>query len=188
MASQDGRFSVASFFSAIAGGPSTSNPVHRLWKMKTPPTVLAFSWLTLRGRILTIDNLRRRDRILVNACPMELADKESVDHLFLGCKIAQVPWNKVLSQFDCSRILLHTILGLFKAWNLTSYSGKGKMMLKSPFLGVLWIIWKERNSRCFNGKALDVESLSDKLRFNVASWLAFRPQFHDTTIDMIVHN
>lgn len=61
-------------------------------------------------------------------------------------------------------------------------------MLKSPFLGVLWIIWKERNSRCFDGKALDVESLSDKLTFNVASWLAFHPQFHDTTIDMIVHN
>lgn len=136
MASRDGRFSVASFFSAIAGGPSTSNPVHRLWKMKTPPTVLAFSWLTLRGRILTIDNLHRRHRILVNACPMGMADKESMDHLYLGGKIAQVPW-KVFSQFDCRRILLHTILGLFKAWNLTSYSGKGKMMLKSPFQGVV---------------------------------------------------
>lgn len=94
MASQDGRFSVASFFSAIAGGPSTSNPVHRLWKMKTPPTVLAFSWLTLRGRILPIDNLRRRDRILVNACPMGLADKEAWITFFWDAKLLKFPGTK----------------------------------------------------------------------------------------------
>ena len=68
MASHDGLFSVASFFSTLAESSVAFTPFSRLWRLKTPPRVLAFMWLALRGRILTIYNLHCRNRVLVNAC------------------------------------------------------------------------------------------------------------------------
>lgn len=61
-----------------------------LWKYKAPLRVIAFGWLALQSGILTYDNLRRRKHIMVNACPMFLADAESFDHLLLNCKYAYV--------------------------------------------------------------------------------------------------
>lgn len=73
--SQDGVFSDASLFSVIGGISLSSNPNNSLWKMKAPPRVLALSWLALRERILNINNLCRRNRNLVNTCPMWFPDE-----------------------------------------------------------------------------------------------------------------
>lgn len=72
-------------------------PFSSLWKLKAPPRVLAFVWIALGGRSLTIDNLRRGNRILVDACSMCLVGEETVDHLLLHCKIALMLWNFVLT-------------------------------------------------------------------------------------------
>ena len=101
-ASKEGTFSISSFFTAISGGHSLINPLHRIWKLKIPPRVMVFSWLALRGGILTMDNLCRRRKIIVNAYPMCLADEESVDHLLLNCRVAKGLWFEVLSWFHCS--------------------------------------------------------------------------------------
>ena len=74
-----------------------------------------FSWLALRGGILTVDNLHLRKKIIVNACPMYLADEESVDHLLLNCKVAKGLWSKVLNWFHCNWTHPRSIRGLFEA-------------------------------------------------------------------------
>lgn len=55
-ASQDGGFSVASFFSSNTRSFSTISPIYRL-ENEGSPRVLVSSWLALHGMILTIDNL-----------------------------------------------------------------------------------------------------------------------------------
>lgn len=97
--------------------------------MKAPPRVLVSTWLALHGRILTVDNLCRRNRILVNACPMCLVDEETVGHLLLGSQVAGVLWNSVLSLFGCNGVLPQCIFGHFEAWSLSTCSGIG---------GVIW--------------------------------------------------
>lgn len=87
-ASRDGVFSVSSFFSAIISSSPSPSPLSSIWALKAPPRVIAFGWIALRGEILTMDNLHRRKKIIVNACPMCLAD-EAVDHLLLRCRVAQ---------------------------------------------------------------------------------------------------
>lgn len=96
MASKEGSFSVASFFSAIYGGSSQTSPLFRLWKMKVCSRDVALAGC-LCGGILNMDNLLRRKKILVIACPMCLANEETVDHLLLNCKVAQGLWLAVLS-------------------------------------------------------------------------------------------
>lgn len=90
-------FSVSSFL-AISCTPSLRCNVANIWKFKAPPGVHAFGWLAIRGRILTMDNLRHRGVIVVNACPLRLEDEETIDHL-LNCKVSYLLWRSI---FGCT--------------------------------------------------------------------------------------
>lgn len=62
-------FSVKAFYKwkFVDAGIVTVNP--KIWSSKTPPREISFFWTTGLGKILTQDNLRKRSRILVSACP-----------------------------------------------------------------------------------------------------------------------
>ena len=158
-ASKEWIFSVSSFFMAMSRGHSLINPLYRIWKLKIPPRVIVFSWLALWGGVLTMDNLSWHRKIIVNACPVCLVNEESVDHLLLNCKVAQGLWSEVLNWFHCSWAHPRSIGGLVEAWLLEVGSIKRKLMCKTAFPALLWIIWNERNSQCFEDSSTSVENL-----------------------------
>jgi hypothetical protein len=43
-------------------------------------------WSVALGKILTLDNLKRRNIVLVNRCGMCKKEEESIDHLLLHCE------------------------------------------------------------------------------------------------------
>jgi hypothetical protein len=49
--------------------------------------VAFFVWIAALGKILTHDNLRRRDIVVVEWCVMCKKHGESVDQLFLHCDV-----------------------------------------------------------------------------------------------------
>lgn len=65
-ASKNGSLSVSSFLAAISRRGITKSFVVSLWKIKAPRRVVIFGWLALWKSIITMDNLRRRGRIVVN--------------------------------------------------------------------------------------------------------------------------
>lgn len=89
---KDGRFSVSSFFYSFLQSTGSSNLWTSLWKIKAPPRVSAFAWLGLHGSVLTMDNLRKRKVIVINAYPLCLADEKIVDHLLVNCRVAWEVW------------------------------------------------------------------------------------------------
>ena len=99
--SKDGSFSISSFSLSLSGISRERNVLSNIWKINAPPRVVIFGWLALQKRILTMDNLRRRGRIVGNDCPMCLRNEESVDHLLLNCMVAQLIWRSVVEWFDC---------------------------------------------------------------------------------------
>jgi hypothetical protein len=56
-----------------------------------------FAWSVVVGKILTIDNLRKRHVIMVDRCCMCKRNGEFVDHLCLHCEVACVLWNGSLT-------------------------------------------------------------------------------------------
>jgi hypothetical protein len=58
-------------------------PWKSIWKAKVLPRVAFFSWIVALGRLLTIDNLQKRNLILVDWCCMCKKGGENVDHLLL---------------------------------------------------------------------------------------------------------
>lgn len=99
IASKNGSFSVSFFFKAILSNPREKSGLYGVWKLKAPPRVLVFWWLSLRLRIPTIDLLRRRGMMIVSGCPMCLRDKEFVNHHLLTCKSAHASWMSIIHKF-----------------------------------------------------------------------------------------
>jgi hypothetical protein len=61
--------------------------------------VAFLAWTTGLGKILTMDNLRKRYVIVVNRCCMCKRYGEFVDHLLLHCEVACALWNAIFNHF-----------------------------------------------------------------------------------------
>jgi hypothetical protein len=53
-----------------------------------PPRVAFFVWIVVLGKILTLDNLRNMNVIVMEWCCMCKKCRESIDHFFLHCEFA----------------------------------------------------------------------------------------------------
>ena len=65
--SKDG-FQVKSYYRALLPQSVFAMPWKSIWKSKAPPRVAFFVWTAALGRILTTDNLRRRQVIVLDYC------------------------------------------------------------------------------------------------------------------------
>jgi hypothetical protein len=108
-------FDVRSFYKIIAFKNNYSFPWKSIWRTKAPSKVAFFIWLASLGKILTLDNLRRRQVIVVNRCCLCELDGESVDHL-LHCEVARALWNTILSRFGLSWVMPNKVVDLMACW------------------------------------------------------------------------
>lgn len=106
--------------------------------------------------------------------------------IFLNCKIVQKLWEAFLQTFGCQWMMPNRIYDLFLAWRWGTGLGRGRIMWSSPFLAVIWSLWRERNARCFERSSSQVQVLVDIARFLVASWVLVLPQFRGFSYDLIL--
>lgn len=88
---QSGVYSVHSFYNII-NWEGVSAPIwEKFWKIKVPPRYLVFVWLAFNNKILTKDNLVKRQHLDDLTC-LFCGEAESVQHLFFGCLVAKEVW------------------------------------------------------------------------------------------------
>ena len=75
-----------------------------------------FTWIALLGKILTIDNLRRRRIPIDDWCCMCKQDGEFVDHLLWHCLVARKLWLFVLYLFGVQWVMPIRVVGLLVSW------------------------------------------------------------------------
>jgi hypothetical protein len=61
-------FEVKIYYKTLQSKESFPFPWKSVWKVKAPPCIAFFTWMETLGKILTVDNLRRRGLTLVNRC------------------------------------------------------------------------------------------------------------------------
>ena len=59
--------------------------------IKVPPRVQVFLWLLSHNKLMTKDNLAKRDIEKPPEC-VYCTDKETIDHLFFGCVVDKGIW------------------------------------------------------------------------------------------------
>jgi hypothetical protein len=56
-------------------------------------------WTATLGKILTLDNLHKRNIIVMELCYLCKASRESIDHLFMHYMVATELWSMILQLF-----------------------------------------------------------------------------------------
>jgi hypothetical protein len=88
----------------------------RVWQTQAPTQAAFFAWLAALGKILTMNNLRKRHVILVDRCCMCKCNGESVNHLLLHCDVAYALWSALFTRFGLSWVIPRRVSDLFACW------------------------------------------------------------------------
>ena len=121
------------------------------FQMQHPYKLLKLTWTTTwtvaLGRILTADNLRRRNIILVDWRCLCKEDGETIDHLFLHCKVAWELWNSVFNLFGMAWVMPGKVVELLLCWQ--GSLGHHREIWKATLQCLMWCLWRERNACTF---------------------------------------
>ena len=93
-----------------------------------------FSWEAAWGKILTLDNLKRRGVAFANSCFMCEEDEETIYHLLIHCKSAKMLWDLFLTMVGISWVFPHSVLHTLLAWQGGAVGKKRKKNMVSSSL------------------------------------------------------
>jgi hypothetical protein len=115
-------FEVSSFFGVLSPVSDryevgcSSFPWKGIWKVKVPFRVSFFIWTASLGKILTLDNLRKRGLIVMDWCCMCKRSGESINHLLLHCEVACSLWSVIFTLFEVKWVMNGRVLDLMACW------------------------------------------------------------------------
>jgi hypothetical protein len=133
--------------------------------------VAFFAWSVALGKILTLDNLRKRHVIVIDRFCLCKMNGESVDHLFLHWEVARALWNAIFSRFNLSWVMLLRVVDLFACW-WTGGRLRSAVVWKMVPPCIFWCLWSERNDRIFEDKERTIEEFRTFFFYSLFSWTA----------------
>ena len=90
---KDEIFLVKSLYSTLASRRVVQFPNSIIWSPCVPTKVCFFAWEASWGKVLTLDQLKKRGRFLANRCFLCCEEEESIDHILIQCSRARVLWD-----------------------------------------------------------------------------------------------
>ncbi|WMV38554.1 hypothetical protein MTR67_031939 [Solanum verrucosum] len=134
-------------------------PWKMIWKGKIPHKVACFTWLVASQAVLTQDNLMKRGRQLCSRCFFCEAEIETVNHLFLQCKVTGKLWQWFINLRGIGWAMPRHTSEVLACWNRDGNQSEHKKRWKIVPSCIWWTIWKERNQRCFENKNIPFQSI-----------------------------
>ena len=108
-----GKFDVRSFYNILAIKDTSPFPWKSIWCTMAPSRVAFFVWTAVLGNILTFDNLRKGNLIVINKCCLCKLYGETIDYLLLHCEIACSLWYAIFNCFRLLWVMPNSVVGLF---------------------------------------------------------------------------
>jgi hypothetical protein len=164
-----GVFRVKSYFDFISGSRGNRFPWKCVWRSQAPSMTAFFTWAAALGRILTVDNLRKRHIIIIDRCCLCKRDGESMDHILLHCDVAYALWNNIFSRFGISWVMPRSVLNLLTCW-WKSGSSRSATTWKMVPICIFLCIWRERNLRCFENVESSIEEVLELFLHTLFLW------------------
>ena len=90
-------FSVKVMYRGYDISPAFDFPHRSIWNSAVPPKFGIFTWEATWGKVLTLDNLKRRGMAFANRCFMCEEDEETINHLLIHCRSTKMLWDLLLS-------------------------------------------------------------------------------------------
>jgi hypothetical protein len=133
-----GEYTFQSLYDVVNFGGVKPVFIPSVWKLNVPPGIQVFLWLVSNNKILTRDNLSKRQLVQDKRC-LFCSDLESVEHLCFECDIIKMVWN-------CVSIIMKKQVGstyeqVAGLWVSNEANGAVNIITSV----VIWNAWKMRN-------------------------------------------
>lgn len=117
MLTKNGSFTVKSWYKWLLkdNDNAVRYPHKQIWKVNVPPRISVFAWEECREHILTINKLRRRGQVLVNACYFCEKAEESFNNL-LWCPMVYELWTLVYRLLGINWVMAGSVTYELWAW------------------------------------------------------------------------
>ena len=119
-------FSIRLMYRKLMHYLPTDFPWHSIWNPIVPPKLGFFAWEASWGKVLTLDQLKRRGIPLVNRCFLCEEEEETIDHLLIHCSRAKMLWNLFLAIMDYNWVFPLTVRQSLLAWQSARVGKKRK--------------------------------------------------------------
>lgn len=171
--SSDGSFSTSSAYKLFFAANKIFPCAGAIWKSKAPARCKFFMWLVVHQRCLTADNLQRRGWPNSSSCQLCLQEPETCTHLFVHCSFSSQVWRHVRSWAVASFPVPCPSFSSTEDWWLLVRKQVPKALRRDFDTVVIlahWKIWKEKNSRIFEGMQHTTEEVFWGIRDEIALW------------------
>ncbi|KAK4424026.1 hypothetical protein Salat_1596000 [Sesamum alatum] len=119
----------------------------QVWQSQLPPKICTFVWRACHEALPTLEQLARRNRDVLNECPICGVSEESLQHILLRCPFARQVW--VLSNLPWGIIATKMDSVLDWLWVVYEKLDRGS---KDKFLALCWGLWQNRDQVFMEGK------------------------------------
>jgi hypothetical protein len=140
------QFEVKLFYVVLNRQDDPSFPWKSIWHVKAPSRVPFSVWTIALGKILTHDNLRKKNIGVVEWCYLCKKSGEFIEHLLLYCDIARELWSYILILFGVEWVLPQRVLDLLTSWSDSFGCGPAKEVWRLVPLCLMWYLWLEMNA------------------------------------------
>ena len=124
-----------------------------------PTKVGFFAWKASWGKVLTLDQLKKRGRALANRCFLCEEGEETIDHLLLHCSKAKILSDLLLAIFGVSWVFPLSVKETLLSWHGSFVGKRRKKAWMAAPLCIFWTIWRERNRLVFEDVIISINMM-----------------------------
>ncbi|KAF6156023.1 hypothetical protein GIB67_035380 [Kingdonia uniflora] len=151
-----GMFSVKTFYKDLeipTQNTPLTFPMKKIWIPKLTSKVVFFAWTLVLNKAFTIDNLRKRNILIVNFCSMCKKDGESIDYLLLLCLFAESIWIELFTGIGNPWPHFRSVKELLTNWKTRNLVCHGKVLWRFlPFVVSSWRDFKKTGKKGKKGE------------------------------------
>ena len=141
-----------------------------IWNPLVPLKVDFFAWEAAWGKVLTLDQLKRRGRPVANRCYLRENKEETIEHLLVHCQHARTLWEIILEIVGIEWVFPFSVRHALLSWQGAQVGKKRKKVWRAAPLCLFWTIWRERKRVAFDNEVFSAHRLKRSFICNFWSW------------------
>ena len=132
--------------------------------------MIFFAWEASWGKVLTLDQLKKRGWTLANRCFLCCAEEEFIDHILIHCTKARILWELLFALFGVMWVLPYLVRDTLLGWHGINMGKKRSKVWMTAPLCLFWVVWKERNIIAFENEELSIHRMKNSFVCNFWFW------------------